>query len=108
MLLNKISPKKRKFIEFLKTINVNNPKPSEIAKDIGISISTYYRWLKDEEFSKIVEQENYDYRFSRLRSQPYRLSNSPSNKRCTHNFNELTNQRFIQLTVSGFRQYFSF
>jgi len=58
MLFKKLSPKKRKFIEFLKTINLNKPKPTEIAEDIGISISTYYRWLKDEEFLKIVEQEN--------------------------------------------------
>ncbi len=57
MLFKKLSPKKRKFIEFLKTINLNMPKPTEIAEDIGISLSTYYRWLNDEEFLKIVEQE---------------------------------------------------
>ena len=58
MLSKKLSQKKRKFIEFLKTINLNKPKPAEIAKDIGISLSTYYRWLKDKELFKIVEQEN--------------------------------------------------
>ena len=58
MLFKKLSPKKRKFIELLKTINLNKPKPTEIAEDIGIGLSTYYRWLNDKELLKIVEQEN--------------------------------------------------
>ena len=52
-----ISPKKRKFIEFLKTISINKPKIPEIAEGIGISVSTYYRWLKNNELLKIVEEE---------------------------------------------------
>ena len=52
-----ISPKKRKFIEFLKTISINKPKIPEIAEGIGISVSTYYRWLENNELLKIVEEE---------------------------------------------------
>ncbi len=52
-----LSPEKRKFIELIKTVNLNRPKPVEIAKDIGINISTYYKWLKDSELLRIAEQE---------------------------------------------------
>jgi len=53
-----ISTKKRKFIEILKkTLNPNKSKTNEIAKEIGISLPTYYRWLRDEKLLKIAEQE---------------------------------------------------
>ena len=52
-----LSPEKRKFIEFIKTLNPDRPKPVEIAKQIGISLATYYKWLKDSELIKIAEQE---------------------------------------------------
>ena len=55
---NKISLKKRKFIELLKTKDKNKSKIPEITKEIGISVSTYYRWLRNSEFLKIAEEEN--------------------------------------------------
>jgi len=55
---NKISPKKRKFIELLKTKDINEQAIPEIAKEIGISVSTYYRWFRNSELLKIAEEEN--------------------------------------------------
>ena len=50
--------KKRKFIEILKTSKVNRPKPSEIIKELCISETTYYRWLKNKELLNIAAKEN--------------------------------------------------
>ena len=54
----KLSPKKRKFIEYLKYKDYKNPVLSNIRKEIGISKSTFYRWLRDEKLSDITEEEN--------------------------------------------------
>ena len=54
--LTQLSPKKKKFVYYLKFLNLNIPKPSEIQKQIGISKSTYYRWLKDKNLKKISEE----------------------------------------------------
>ena len=50
--------KKRKFIEILKTSKVDRPKPSEIIKELCISETTYYRWLKNKELLNIAAKEN--------------------------------------------------
>ena len=55
---SELSPKERKFIEYLKYKDYKNPKLSNIRKEIGISKSTFYRWLRDEKFSEIAEEEN--------------------------------------------------
>ena len=52
-----LSSKKRKFIEILKTSKVDRPKPSEIIKQLCISETTYYRWLKNKELLNIVSKE---------------------------------------------------
>jgi acetate kinase len=51
-----LSPEKKKFVHYLKFLNSNITKPSEIIKKIGISKSTYYRWLKDKNLKKISEE----------------------------------------------------
>ena len=53
-----LSPKKRKFIEYLKYKDYKNPVLSNIRKEIGISKTTFYRWLRDEKLSEIAEKEN--------------------------------------------------
>ncbi len=55
---SKTFQKRRKFIDIIKTINFNKPGPVEIAREAGISLSTYYRWLKDEEILNAVGKEN--------------------------------------------------
>ena len=55
---SKTFQKRRKFIDIIKTINFNKPGPVEIAREAGISLSTYYRWLKDEEILNMVGKEN--------------------------------------------------
>ena len=54
--LTQLSPEKRKFVLYLKFLNFNKPSPSEIQKQIGISRTTYYRWLHDRELLKIAEE----------------------------------------------------
>ena len=54
----KLSPQKRKFVDFLKTINYRKPDSAKIMKEVGISRTTYYRWLRDEELLKIAEEES--------------------------------------------------
>ena len=53
-----LSSRKRKFIEILKTSKVDRPKPSEIIKELCISETTYYRWLKNKELLNIASKEN--------------------------------------------------
>ena len=57
MISEILSPKKRKFIEILKNLNFRRPVANEIAEKIGISLPTYYRWLRDEKLLKIAEHE---------------------------------------------------
>ena len=57
-LSKKLSPRKRKFIEYLKYKEYNNNELSKIRKKIGISSSTYYRWLGDKELTKIAREES--------------------------------------------------
>ncbi len=57
MISEILSPKKRKFISLLITQGFKKPVSNEIAKEIGISLTTYYRWLKNEQLLKIAEQE---------------------------------------------------
>ena len=52
-----LPPKKRRFVEYLKTIDPNKKKNYEIAEQLGVSISTYYRWMKDKQLRKIAELE---------------------------------------------------
>ena len=54
----RMSPGKRKFIEYLKNKNSNQSEFSEIKEKIGISRATYYRWLKDSNLRKIVKEES--------------------------------------------------
>ena len=54
----KLSPQKRKFVGFLKTINYKKPKSAEIMKELDISKSTFYRWLRDEKLLELAEEEN--------------------------------------------------
>jgi len=58
--LTQLSPKKKKFIYYLKFLKSNKPRPSEIQKQIGISRTTYYRWLNDRELLKIAEEVHSD------------------------------------------------
>ena len=58
MAYRNLLSKKRKFIEFLKTTNSGKPKASDTIKDLGISESTYYRWIKDKNLLKLIEKEN--------------------------------------------------
>lgn len=53
----KLSPRKQKFIEYLKLKNYISLNPSELAKEIGICRSTCYRWLRNEELLERVEEE---------------------------------------------------
>ena len=53
----RLSPKKRKFIEYLKSKDFNDPEFSELKQTLGISKSTYYRWLKDRNLQKVVNEE---------------------------------------------------
>ena len=54
----KLSPRKRKFIEYLKYKDYKNPELSNIRKEIGISKTTFYRWLRDEKLLNLAEEEN--------------------------------------------------
>ena len=54
----KLTAKKRKFIEYLKNKDLNNTHLSQIKAEIGISTATYYRWISDGEFMKIVNEES--------------------------------------------------
>ena len=54
----KLSPQKRKFVEYLKIINYRKPDSAKIMKELGISRSTYFRWLRDEKLLKIAEEES--------------------------------------------------
>lgn len=51
-----LSPKKQKFVRYLKLLNAYKPKPSEIRKELSICKSTYYRWLKDKNLNKISSE----------------------------------------------------
>ena len=52
-----LSPKKQKFLSYLKILIEERPEPVEIAEDVGISLATYYRWVDDEELLSIVKIE---------------------------------------------------
>ena len=54
----KLSPQKRKFVDFLRTINYKKPDSVKIMKELDISKSTFYRWLRDEKLLEIAEEEN--------------------------------------------------
>ncbi len=54
----KLSPQKRKFVGFLKTINYKKPDSVKIMKELDISKSTFYRWLRDEKLLDLAEEEN--------------------------------------------------
>ena len=56
MEFEKLSIKKKRFIELL--VNKNSKKAVEIAKEIGISAHTYYKWEKDPELLKIAYNEH--------------------------------------------------
>lgn len=57
MLSRKLSPQKRKFISLVKSEDIINYQVKDLIKELGISKSTYYRWLKDKEIAKIIVQE---------------------------------------------------
>ena len=52
-----LTPKKQKFLSYLKILTAERPEPSEVAKEVGISLATYYRWADDEELLSIVKIE---------------------------------------------------
>jgi len=54
----KLSPQKRKFVNFLKTLNYKKPKSAEIMKELDISKATFYRWLRDEKLLNLAQEEN--------------------------------------------------
>ena len=58
MISKKLSTKKRKFISLINNQEINNLETNALINEIGISKSTYYRWLNDRELSKIIVQEN--------------------------------------------------
>ncbi len=58
MLSKKLSTKKRKFISLINKKEINNYNVNDIINELGISKSTYYRWLNDKELFKIASQEN--------------------------------------------------
>ena len=57
MLSRKLSPKKRKFISLINNEDIINYQVKDLINELGISKSTYYRWLKDKELAKIIVQE---------------------------------------------------
>jgi hypothetical protein len=52
-----LRPRKKRFISYLKTIDLNRKRNVQIAEDLGIALSTYYRWRRNKELIKIAEQE---------------------------------------------------
>ena len=52
-----LTPRKQKFISHLKILTVERPEPAEVATELGISLTTYYRWLKDEKLISIAKIE---------------------------------------------------
>lgn len=58
MKSRKLSVKKRKFIEFLKKQKLDEKEAEKISKEIGISIKTYLKWLKDKEILNIAKKES--------------------------------------------------
>ena len=57
MLSKRLSPRKRKFISLVNSEEIINYQVKDLIKELGISKSTYYRWLKDKEIAKIIVQE---------------------------------------------------
>ena len=52
-----LTHKKQKFISYLKILTLEKPSPEEIIKDLSISLSTFYRWLNNEELLEIANIE---------------------------------------------------
>jgi hypothetical protein len=52
-----LTARKRRFIEYLKTIDLNKKRNAQIAEELGIGTTTYYRYRKNKELIKIAEQE---------------------------------------------------
>ena len=52
-----ISAKKRKFIELLNKKEIDNLGIKDIINELGISRSTYYRWLEDKKLRKRIREE---------------------------------------------------
>ena len=49
--------KKQQFVDYLKAIDPNQETPLQFAARIGIALSTYYKWMQNEELKNIVSQE---------------------------------------------------
>ncbi len=52
-----ISAKKRKFFELINKKEIDNLDVKDIINELGISRSTYYRWLEDKELRKRIREE---------------------------------------------------
>ena len=50
-----LTPKKQKFLSHLKILTAERPEPCEVAKDVGVSLATYYRWVVDDELLSIAK-----------------------------------------------------
>ncbi len=52
-----LTTKKQKFISYLKILITDRPSTDEVIKDVGISLSTYYRWVNDENLLAMAKKE---------------------------------------------------
>jgi hypothetical protein len=57
MNYEKLTSKRKRFVDYLKTVNLNKKSNAQIAEELGIDLSTFYLYRRNKELIKIAEQE---------------------------------------------------
>lgn len=57
MNYEKLTSKRKRFVDYLKTVNPNKKSNAQVAEELGIDLSTFYLYRRNKELIKIAEQE---------------------------------------------------